>query len=429
MRAADMFRKFRAPGACAVVTVDHIADTTRMVRAYINALTRPLQEFLRLEAAGGLVLMAGTAAAMLIANSPAGATWSGVLEQHLHLGGSRYFIEKSLLHWINDGLMVLFFLVVGLELKREMVVGHLSSWRTASLPAVAALGGMVAPALIYTLFNHEQPVAMRGWAIPTATDIAFALGVLSLLGRRVPPALKAFLLSIAIFDDLGAIVIIAAFYTDHLALGTLAIAAVLLTVLIGMNRAGVAWVTPYLLVGAALWIAVLESGVHATLAGVMLAMCIPLRDRRGRIEPGRSPLLRIEHALHPWVAFGVLPVFALANAGVPLAGVTVPDLLHPVPLGIALGLLVGKPIGILLFTWMAVRARLCATPSGVTWSQIGGMSVLCGIGFTMSLFIASLAFMGHTPVHAGLERMGILMGTVASGLIGYAWLRALPARH
>jgi NhaA family Na+:H+ antiporter len=399
-----------------------------MRRPYLTALTRPLQEFLRMEAAGGLVLMAATLAAMVVANSPLGAGWHGLLEQPLRAGVAQLALEKTLLHWINDGLMVLFFLVVGLELKREMVVGHLSSWRTASLPAVAAAGGMAVPALVYTFFNHEDALAMRGWAIPTATDIAFALGVLSLLGRRVPPGLKAFLLSVAIFDDLGAIVIIAVFYTDHLSLLALGLAAVLIVSLVGLNRGGVRRLAPYLILGAALWLAVLESGVHATLAGVMLAMCIPLRDSQGDIDQRVSPLLWLERTLHPWVAFGVLPLFALANAGVSVAGVAWADLLHPVPVGIALGLLLGKPVGILLFTWVAVRARLCSTPAEVSWPQIVGMSVLCGIGFTMSLFVASLAFTTGAPVHAGLERAGILLGTVASGILGYLWLRLLPGR-
>ncbi|HWL63121.1 MAG TPA: Na+/H+ antiporter NhaA [Steroidobacteraceae bacterium] len=398
-----------------------------MARSYLTALTRPLLDFLRTESAGGLVLMAATVAAMLVANSAVGPGWAGLLEQHVRVGAGGLALDKSLMHWINDALMVLFFIVVGLELKREMVMGHLSSWRTASLPAVAALGGMVAPALVYTAFNHDHALAMRGWAIPTATDIAFALGVLSLLGSRVPTGLKAFLLSIAIFDDLGAIVIIALFYTDQLSLAALGIAALLLACLAGLNLAGVRRLAPYLILGAGLWLAVLKSGVHATLAGVMLAMCIPLREAGGRVDPQRSPLLWLERLLHPWVVFIVLPLFALANAAIPLAGVTGADLLHPVPVGIALGLLLGKPVGILLFTWLAVRAGICETPRSVGWLQITGMSLLCGIGFTMSLFIAQLAFVTGVPVHAGLERMGILAGTLASGVLGYLWLRLVPA--
>ena len=426
MCTPDVLRELQLTGYFALVRINHIADTTRMQRSYLRSVARPLQDFLRLEAAGGLVLMAATVAAMLLANSTAGASWSALLDHRVHAALGALSLEKPLLLWINDGLMVLFFVVVGLELKREMVVGHLASWRTASLPAVAAAGGMLVPALIYTFFNQEQALAMRGWAIPTATDIAFALGVLSLLGSRVPPGLKAFLLSVAIFDDLGAIVIIAVFYTDHLSLTTLGMALGVLAILVVLNRARVRRLPPYLLLGAVLWLAVLKSGVHATLAGVALAMCIPLRDARGQVDNERAPLLRLERALHPWVAFGVLPLFALANAGVPLTGIGWQDLLHPVPLGIALGLLLGKPIGILVFTWLAVRARVCDIPARVTWTQVMGMSVLCGIGFTMSLFIASLAFAAGAPVHAGLERAGILVGTLASGVLGYLWLRLLP---
>lgn len=397
-----------------------------MKRSPMHVLLQPLRAFARMEAASGLMLMAATVAAMLIANSSLGTGWTSALDHPLRIGAGALSLDKPVLLWINDALMVLFFIVVGLELKREMVIGHLSSLRTASLPAIAALGGMVAPALIYTAFNHDSALAMRGWAIPTATDIAFALGVLSLLGPRVPPGLKAFLLSIAIFDDLGAIVIIALFYTDHLSLWLLATAAVLLLAMVGLNRAGVRRLAPYLLLGAALWLAVLKSGVHATLAGVMVAMCIPLKG--GPDDGRRSPLEVLQHALHPWVTFVVLPVFALANAGVALKGVVWADLLHAVPLGISLGLLLGKPVGILLFTWLAVRARLCVIPAGVGWNQVTGMSVLCGIGFTMSLFVASLAFSGVSPVHAGLERVGILLGTLLSGVLGYLWLRALPVR-
>ncbi|MDQ2640825.1 MAG: Na+/H+ antiporter NhaA [Pseudomonadota bacterium] len=398
-----------------------------MARSYLTALTRPLLDFLRTESASGLVLMAATVAAMLIANSAAGPGWAGLLEHHVRLGAGGLALDKSLMHWINDALMVLFFVVVGLELKREMVIGHLSTWRTASLPAVAALGGMIAPALVYATFNHDHALAMRGWAIPTATDIAFALGVLSLLGSRVPTGLKAFLLSIAIFDDLGAIVIIALFYTDQLSLVALGFAILLLGCLVGLNLAGVRRLSPYLILGVGLWLAVLKSGVHATLAGVMLAMCIPLREPDGQVDAQRSPLLWLQHLLHPWVAFGVLPLFALANAAIPLAGVTGADLLHPVPVGIALGLLLGKPVGIVLSTWLAVRTGICETPRNVSWMQIVGMGLLCGIGFTMSLFIAQLAFVSGVPVHAGLERMGILAGSLASGALGYLWLKLVPA--
>jgi len=387
-----------------------------------------------MEAAGGLVLMAATVIAMLVANSELGDAWNAVLSTTLRAGVEPFALQKPLLLWINDGLMALFFVVVGLELKREMVAGELSSWQRASLPAVAALGGMAAPAVMYTLFNHGDSFAMRGWAIPTATDIAFALGVLSLLGKRIPPALKAFLLSIAIFDDLGAIVIIAAFYTDHLSLTALGIAAALLVSLILLNRTGVTLLTPYIVLGLALWIAVLKSGVHATLAGVMVAMCIPLRVE-GAQPDAPSPLLRLEGALHPWVAFGILPLFALANAGVAISSVgSLADLAHPVLLGIVFGLFVGKPVGILLFCWIAVKARFAALPERVDWRQLFGVALLCGIGFTMSLFIASLAFGGghgggHSDAHGGMERVGILLGTLVSGIAGYIALRLTPRKH
>ncbi len=403
-----------------------------MKRGAFHSLVLPLRDFLRLEAAGGLLLMAATLVALAIANSGAGAAWSALLDTPLRAGIAPLVLQKPLLLWINDGLMALFFLVVGLELKREMISGHLSSWQRASLPAIAALGGMVAPALIYTAFNHGDAGALRGWAIPTATDIAFALGVLSLLGPRVPPALKAFLLSIAIFDDLGAILIIAVFYGTDISTLALGIAALLLGILVTLNRVGVMRLAPYLLLGAALWLAVLKSGVHATLAGVVLAMCIPLRAgarEAGAADGADAPLLRLERTLHPWVAFGVLPVFALANAAVPIGAVSLTDLTHPVLLGVTAGLLVGKPVGILLVCLLAVRARIAALPEGVNWMQLGGAAVMCGIGFTMSLFIASLAFDAAGVSHDGLERVGILLGTLLSGVAGYVALRLAPGQR
>jgi NhaA family Na+:H+ antiporter len=325
--------------------------------------------------------------------------------------------------WINDGLMAIFFLLVGMELKREMVEGHLSSWRRASFPAIAAFGGMAAPALIYSAFNWGDAIAMRGWAIPTATDIAFALGVLSLLGSRCPGALKAFVLSVAIFDDLGAILVIALFYTERLSLVSLAVASVLILALALLNRFGVRSAAAYFVVGVPLWVAVLESGVHATLAGVVVAMFIPLKGAQEL-----STLRRLEHALHPWVAFGVLPVFAFANAGVPLAGLSVADALHAVPLGIVLGLFLGKQVGILAACWLGIRLGIAAAPEGVGWRLLHGATVLCGIGFTMSLFIASLAFAQADVSYDGLERLGILVASLAAGVAGYLYLRAALER-
>jgi NhaA family Na+:H+ antiporter len=382
-----------------------------------------LREFVRLEASGGLVLMGTTVLAMLVANSPLASQYERLLglEFSIALGGTG--LAKPLLLWINDGLMAIFFLLVGMELKREMVEGHLSSWRRASFPAIAAFGGMAAPALIYSAFNWGDAIAMRGWAIPTATDIAFALGVLSLLGSRCPGALKAFVLSVAIFDDLGAILVIALFYTERLSLVSLAVASVLILALALLNRFGVRSAAAYFVVGVPLWVAVLESGVHATLAGVVVAMFIPLKGAQEL-----STLRRLEHALHPWVAFGVLPVFAFANAGVPLAGLSVADALHAVPLGIVLGLFLGKQVGILAACWLGIRLGIAAAPEGVGWRLLHGATVLCGIGFTMSLFIASLAFAQADVSYDGLERLGILVASLAAGVAGYLYLRAALER-
>ena len=397
-----------------------------------DRVLRPLQEFLRLEAAGGLVLMAAATLALLIANSPVAGHYTALLELPLEVRLGALELAKPLSLWINDGLMAVFFFLVGMELKREVVEGHLSSWRQASLPAFAAVGGMLAPASLYAVLNWGDAVAMKGWAIPTATDIAFALGVLSLLGSRVPTALKAFLLSVAIFDDLGAIIVIALFYTAKLSLAALAVAAGLIVVLALLNRLGVTRTAAYVLVGIPLWIAVLKSGVHATLAGVVLAMFIPLRGSATSPSPDAplSPLRHLEHTLHPWVAFGVLPVFAFANAGVPLMGLSINDVAHPVPLGIVGGLFLGKQIGILTLCWLATRLRLASLPEEVNWWQLHGTALLCGIGFTMSLFIASLATeQGGDAAQLGLERLGILLGTFLSGVAGYLVLRAALSRR
>jgi NhaA family Na+:H+ antiporter len=395
----------------------------------IDRVLKPLQDFLRLEAAGGLVLMGAAVLAMVIANSPLASWHTALLEMPLELRVGPLQLAKPLLHWINDGLMAVFFFLVGMELKREILEGHLSSPRIASLPAFAALGGMVAPALIYAFFNRMDPVAMRGWAIPTATDIAFALGVLSLLGKRVPVALKAFLLSVAIFDDMGAIVIIALFYTAKLSTLALGISAVLIAGLAMLNRFGVTRPAAYLLLGIPLWIAVLKSGVHATLAGVVLAMFIPLRTPTPAQsdDHAASPLRQLEHSLHPWVAFGVLPLFAFANAGIPILGLSLRDALHSVPIGIITGLFLGKQIGVMAAGWIATRLKLAALPDGVSWWQLYGVALLCGVGFTMSLFIATLAFEGGEAFD-GLERLGILIATAISGVAGYCTLRAALPR-
>ena len=389
-----------------------------------GALLQPLANFLRLEAAGGLILMAAALLAMIVANSPLAAYYAALLDIPLAVSVGTFGIAKPLLLWINDGLMAVFFFLVGMELKREVLEGHLSSLRQASLPAFAAAGGMLVPAAFYAAFNWSDGLAMKGWAIPTATDIAFALGVLLLLGKRVPAALKVLLLSIAIFDDLGAIVVIALFYTAELSALSLAVAAGLTLALAALNRMGVMRPAAYVLIGIPLWVAVLKSGVHATLAGVVVAMFIPLRvpDGSGTQGPG-SPLRQLEHMLHPWVAFGILPVFAFANAGVAIAGLSFSDTLHPVPLGIITGLFLGKQIGVLALCWIATRLGMASLPEGVGWRQIYGTALLCGIGFTMSLFIASLAFEQGSADYLGLERLGILIGSLVSGLLGYIVLR------
>jgi len=392
-------------------------------------MLKALHDFLRLEAAGGLLLMVAAVSAMAVANSPLSGHYFALLDLPFEIRLGAFGIAKPLLLWINDGLMAVFFFLVGMELKREVVEGHLSSLRQASLPAFAAVGGMLVPAAFYLVINRNDPAAMEGWAIPTATDIAFALGVLSLLGKRVPTALKAFLLSVAIFDDLGAIIVIALFYTAKLSLLSLAAAAVLILGLACLNRFGVRRPAAYVLIGIPLWVAVLESGVHATLAGVVLAMFIPLRGHDGAGSvPERDSLLRhLEHTLHPWVAFGVLPVFAFANAGVPLYDLSIADTLNPVPLGIVTGLFFGKQIGILFLSWIAVRLGMASRPEGVGWGQLYGVALLCGIGFTMALFIASLAFDQNGTAFMGLERLGILIGSLLSGLAGYVVLRFLPS--
>ena len=368
--------------------------------------------------AGALLLAGAVALALVFSNSGLAARYDLLLHTPVELRVGPLLIAKPLLLWINDGLMAVFFFLVGLELKREVLEGELSTRAQIQLPAAAAIGGMAAPALIYVALNRGDPVALHGWAIPAATDIAFALGVLLLLGARVPVALKVFLTAVAIIDDLGAIAIIALFYTAELSVESLGVAGACLVILFALNRAGVTRPSPYLLVGLVMWIGVLKSGVHATLAGVALAMFIPLRAK-GR--DGESPLERLEHDLHPWVAFLVLPLFAFANAGVNLAGVTVSDLFEPVTLGIALGLVLGKQIGVFGAVWLLVRAGWASLPQRIDWPTMYGVAALCGIGFTMSLFIGGLAF--DDPQRAVAVRLGVLAGSIVSGLCGWAALR------
>ena len=382
------------------------------------------KRFFQLEAAGGLLLIAAAALALIINNSPLSWLYNELLEVPVVAQIGALKIAKPLLLWINDGLMALFFLLIGLEVKREVLQGHLSRPSQIVLPGAAAIGGMVVPALIFWTLNRDNPAAMIGWAIPMATDIAFALGVLALLGKRVPVSLKLFLMTLAIIDDLGAIIVIALFYSGELSNLSLAIAAASLITLIGMNRLGVVKLAPYLLVGLVLWVCVLKSGVHATLAGVILAFCIPLKTPKD--VP--APLQQLEHALHPWVAYAILPLFAFANAGVSLAGVTLESFTHPVPMGIALGLLVGKTLGVFGLTWLAVKVGLAALPAGANWGQVTGVSILCGIGFTMSLFVGSLAYVPGHSEFAGMDRMGILTGSLLAALFGYAITAVSSAR-
>ncbi len=360
-------------------------------------------EFLSSEAAGGIVLMACAALALLVANSPLAETYFHTL--HVEVGG------LSVLHWINDALMALFFLLVGLEIKREFLGGELSTWQQRALPAFAALGGMIVPALVYVAFNRHSPDTLKGWAIPAATDIAFALGILSLLGKRVPPSLKIFLAALAIMDDLGAVIIIAIFYTAQLDVMMLGGVAMVTLALAIMNIAGVKMLPPYLALGALLWYFMHASGVHATLAGVVLALTIPINKTE------TSPLHILEHGLHKWVAFLIVPIFGFANAGVSLAGVSFEKLLDPVTLGIAAGLFAGKQIGVFASTWLAIRTRLAIMPASANWPQIYGVAIICGVGFTMSLFIGLLAFPGSEALGDAVK-IGVLLGSVLSGVLG-----------
>ena len=386
----------------------------------VQAIAPLLRDFLQKESAGGIVLIFAALLALAVANSPLLGGYQDLLDTGVVVGIGSFVIDKPLLLWINDGLMAVFFFLVGLEVKREIFEGQLSSWDKASLPLVAAIGGMAIPALIFLSLNAGSPETINGWAIPAATDIAFALGILSLLGPRVPVALKALLLAIAVIDDIGAIAIIALFYSGELDTGMLGAAAMVFVVMLAVGRARVQSTIPYILLAILMWAFVLKSGVHATLAGVAAAMTVPLDPKSDH-----GPLETMEHALHPWVAFLVIPIFGFANAGVTLFGLSPSALLEPLPLGIALGLLLGKQIGIFGFAFAAVKLRIASLPEDVSWRQVHGMSLLAAIGFTMSLFIGNLAF--ADPLLIDAVKIGVLSGSTIAAIAGYLLLsRALP---
>ena len=381
-----------------------------------------IQEFIKLETSGGVVLMIAAIFAMIIANTPLSANYDLILGTYIKVGIGNFEIAKPAILWINDGLMAIFFFLVGLEIKREVLAGELSSFDKAILPIMAAIGGMAIPGIIFAIINWGTPENLNGWAIPTATDIAFALGILALIGSRAPISLKIFLLAIAIIDDLGAIVIIAIFYTSELSLSALSFSVIGFAAAVALNRMGVQRTAPYLLVGIVMWVFVLKSGVHATLAGVLIAFTIPLKTK----NEDEALLYKMEHGLHPWVAFLILPVFAFANAGVNFTGIGIDDLLQPLTLGIAVGLFLGKQIGVFLATWIGVKSGIARLPENVSWKHVYGVACLTGVGFTMSLFIGSLAFATADVMNA--VRLGVVLGSVLSGIIGYLLLKS-AAHH
>ncbi|MDY7096732.1 MAG: Na+/H+ antiporter NhaA [Pseudomonadota bacterium] len=386
----------------------------------LNRFGDALKDFVKQESAGGIVLIIAAALALIIANSPLAPTYFGALEAKMNLSYGAFEINKPLLLWINDGLMAVFFFLIGLEVKREIIDGQLSSMDKAALPLVAAIGGMAMPALVFVAFNYNEPANINGWAIPAATDIAFALGILSLLGPRVPVAMKALLLAIAVIDDIGAITVIALFYSGTIKINMLIGAAICLALLIGVNRLRLSSSMPYVVLTVIMWVFVLKSGVHATLAGVAAGMTIPMVAR-----DGTHLLHDMEHGLHKWVAFLIIPIFGFANAGVTIIGLSFSDLLAPLPLGIALGLLIGKQVGIMGMAWIAVKTGFAKLPDGVGWRKIHGLSLLAAIGFTMSLFIGGLAFDNSAQVDA--VKVGVLAGSLIAAFGGFFLLKsALP---
>ncbi|MEW8497474.1 MAG: Na+/H+ antiporter NhaA [Candidatus Thiodiazotropha taylori] len=388
---------------------------------YADDFSRWIQDFMRQDSASGIILIFAALFALLMVNSPLSWVYDGLLSTPVEIRIGGLHLAKPLLLWINDGLMAVFFMLIGLEVKREFLEGELSRADQIVLPGLGAVGGMLVPAAIYYALNVDDPLALNGWAIPAATDIAFALGILSLAGSRVPVSLRVFLMALAIFDDLGAIIIIAIFYTADLSFYSLVLAFSMIALLIILNLMHVTRLSAYVIVGIILWIAVLKSGVHATLAGVVLGLVIPISDPK--LET-RSPLREVEHGLHQWVAFLILPIFAFANAGVSLSGLSLGDLMDPVPLGIAAGLFIGKPLGIMLFCGGAILLGFAKLPTRSNWFGLFATSVLCGIGFTMSLFIASLAFeqTGEDALIVG-DRLGILLGSGLSAVVGLFLLK------
>ena len=390
-------------------------------------MIRQIKNFLKLESSGGILLFTAAILAIICANTSVQSVYFDFLQTQVVLKVGAFAIDKPLLMWINDGFMAVFFVLVGLEVKREMFEGSLSSVRKASLPAFAAFGGMIVPALIYYFINHHDPELVRGWAIPMATDIAFALGIVALLSKQVPLPLKMFLLALAIIDDIGAIVVIAIFFSHEMSTPALIVASLAIITLFTMNRYKVVSMIHYLIVGSILWASVLKSGVHATLAGVIIGFAIPLRGKNGE-----TPLYHLEHILAPWCSFVILPLFAFANAGVSFDGMSLEKLTSPVPLGIAFGLFIGKPVGVFLFSYVAVLFRLAGLPQGVNFKQIFAIAVLCGIGFTMSVFIAGLAFGADNNDGSNmlpLAQLGILIGTNLSAVVGYILLKATTNKN
>ena len=380
----------------------------------INYISAPFKWFFKLEAASGLLLLIGATIALILSNSGLSGYYFGILKTHILIGTQNFGLDLSVLHWINDVLMCVFFFVVTLEIKREFIDGELSRPKQASLPIIAAIGGMAVPAIIYVIINFETGNTLKGWAIPSATDIAFSIGVLSLLGKRVPVSLKVFLLALAIIDDLGAIIIIAFFYSTELQYIHLLLMLGSFLALLILNKFGVKKFMPYLLVGLFLWYFTHESGIHSSISGVLLALTIPHRDH----EKDFSLLLKLEHVLSPYVAFGIMPLFALANAGVSLEGISINSLMNPVPLGILCGLFIGKQIGVFLFSYLSIKLKFAEMPSNSNWIKLYGVGILTGIGFTMSLFVGNLAFVENSQYMDGVK-IGVLSGSLLSTLVGY----------